>query len=25
MVSFFEFEMARKLLLEEQKAGAPNL
>ncbi|HET6418030.1 MAG TPA: tetratricopeptide repeat protein [Polyangiales bacterium] len=24
MVSFFEFEMARKLLLEEQKAGAPN-
>jgi tetratricopeptide (TPR) repeat protein len=24
MVSFFEFEMARKLLLEHQRAGAPN-
>ena len=24
MVSFFEYEMARKLLLEEERAGAPN-
>ncbi len=24
MVSFFEFEMARKLLFEEERAGAPN-
>jgi hypothetical protein len=24
MVSFFEYEMARKLLLEQERAGAPN-